>query len=350
MKIFKMILSFLLILLLLGGCSRPEAKEPVTEPEKQQEPVENRKIYSYFAGQLGDTVYTTNYRGSRLDSTAHQKLYAAEKGELGSLLVTEKYLYLSDESQNLVRMGHDGSEPIILAQHLYTFLYMDGWLYYSNNQGLCRLKDGEAASELLQAKVTLEDADSGYLYYNRDYYNDFYRCKTDGSGEEKVRMPQSCQHRAVQDGWIYYYMDPWDEAKGARQYSLRRVRPDGSEDTLLDDQAEGVGMFVVRDSWLYYGNLEKRLHVETGEEQLLMPPALTFFAAHNWMTLGDVVGDHLYVELQIDDANWYDLVRVPLSSIGDDPASHAQHLEEGQWVDLTAERYEQWVEVFYAAD
>lgn len=343
MKIFKIFSILSAMVLLLSGCS--------AEQEKTGE-----KHYGYYAAQVGDTVFTTNYRSCRLDKqntdgSGHQLLYEAKEQNgytdwLGEVVATEDWIYFIDENNCLIRMSHDGSVSHLLKREVYRLIWADGWLYVDSD-GIFFLQEGDTTLEpLVVDYARLLDVDGGYLYYRKhDSVLQVHRCKADGSGEEELLpLDQKEYFLLAQDGWIYYSRSEWSDAEQAWQYSTGRLRPDGSEKAVLLDVA---GELCVADGWMYYDLFQHRKNLETGEIQEIFTYDDAFFTKNSMTYARRVAGDYLYLENQIDDANWYDLLRFPLDRIGNGFVNSGEHLKDGKWIPLTEESYRDWIDGFY---
>jgi hypothetical protein len=107
----------------------------------------------------------------------------------------------------------------------------DGWAYYLDMGGICRIRtDGSKHQVLLEKKVSSFCFADGWIYYQIKYDNDrLYRMKPDGGAQTRVTQEEVGCWTVGADGHIYY-------ANKTDHEKIYRVRYDGSGRRKLSDQ------------------------------------------------------------------------------------------------------------------
>ncbi len=141
----------------------------------------------------------------------------------------DRIYYVGGEEENcLYAMEFDGTEVTLLREeradcHLSGVEFLDGRIHYAE---------------------TDDPIFGKYDPENDEYYTDWgetqcYSVKTDGTDKKEQigGMPES-------DGWIYRWVKQYGD------HRICRIRPDGSEKTVLTDFE--VRYYWVYDGWVYY--------------------------------------------------------------------------------------------------
>ncbi|MDK9712420.1 DUF5050 domain-containing protein [Acidaminobacter sp.] len=234
----------------------------------------------------GDWVYynTDTFTGPvkkmKLDGGDQESVI--EKAAMRLNLVGD-WLYFIDGGfyNSLARVKTDGTGyGLILDASCSELIVRDEWMYFINASDQNRLYkvkiDGTDLTLLSEDAARGLNLSGDWLYYSltgEDFFikEGIYKVKTDGSSRTKLSDTRFLT-MAVEGGWIYFSL----EDPNTFEYQLRKMKTDGSEDTLLDNQALATIAGVYED-WLYYFNgmeeeglIRTRLD-GTGKEVLIGP-------------------------------------------------------------------------------
>ena len=173
---------------------------------------------------------------------------------------SEGWVYLFMDA-GLYKMRSDGSEKVKIEHKMVGSIggtgnlnVVDGWIYYTDfHNGIFRLRtdgtDLENISEFSAGSMCVYD---GWIYFSKretdpnpsggNFYT-LYKVRTDGSDLTEIIGNPIKTTINVADGWIYYVMSG----------SIRKIRIDGTQDSLVYDRGDSVGLTSV-DNFTVYGD------------------------------------------------------------------------------------------------
>jgi len=128
------------------------------------------------------------------------------------------------------------------------FAQQGDWIYYTNGQALHKRRtDGSEKTLLTGYCNSYINVVGEWVYFSTGYLS---RIRTDGTGESRLTDMNNDQYIngqyiTVVSDWIYYRNEN-------DNYSIYKIRTDGSENTKLND--ESIHYINVEDGWIYYTN------------------------------------------------------------------------------------------------
>ncbi|MDR0197319.1 MAG: DUF5050 domain-containing protein [Oscillospiraceae bacterium] len=167
--------------------------------------------------------------------------------------------------------------------------YNDGWIYYnktgvwSENAGLYKIREDGAG------EVKISDLDARYINAVGDYvyftvYNtdaegippgcSLYKIRADGTGETLLYEETAAffENVTVVGDWVYYNryaVTGYDDREYDRSTSVYRIMTDGTEHTRLNEiDSEGINIVNDRIYYMSGGNIYK-MRLDGGENTLI---------------------------------------------------------------------------------
>jgi len=144
----------------------------------------------------------------------------------------------------------------------------DGYVYYATNTSyesgaIYRMREGGWAESEDEPEIVVEAPIlgvflilDGWIYYNREsadeyYAPDMYRVRPDGS-DNQIFCQGAFSQAAYTDGWIYFIHRPPVPPPTDVSGSIAKIRPDGSDFTVIIDPYEWSDL-ILSDGFVYYG-------------------------------------------------------------------------------------------------
>jgi hypothetical protein len=169
--------------------------------------------------------------------------------------VVGDWIYFRDTSgeyRELCKMRTDGSEYTKLLDGYIDYISVsDDWIYYGNGNENFRFykvrTDGSESTALTEVQALYTCVFGDWAYYCPTDGSGFFRTSIDGSETEKLSAWHITLY-CMADGWIYYLNN--DD-----NYSIRRMRLDGSEDEEVFQYDKGIAtMNIAGDTILFSVN------------------------------------------------------------------------------------------------
>lgn len=177
------------------------------------------------------------------------------------------YIYYSD-GNSVRRVKSDGSGDEAFTDFYSTFLFVtDGWVYYTDNENHPeypdyhlsapvihrRKEDGTADERISPVPASDISYNDGYIYYTPYYGPDGY---TYGTGLRRIKPDGSDESTIYPDSINSYYFDGGYIYIGIAGGDIIRVTMDGSDATDIIDASEysALGIFdvIFDDEYIYY--------------------------------------------------------------------------------------------------
>lgn len=242
----KSLLLLLTLLLLLSGCGKTAASSETTYsfPEDNLPNVTSNNFYTSFS--------------NRDDLNAVYEYPQENPPYIGWGQEYKGYIYCQDaENEKLYRYKPDGSELKLISEEIEgDFYIIDDWIYYCSipedrRKGICINKiqlDGKnhtLIKENIQDFYIYDD----WIYFCRfiedeaDGYVSINKSRLDGSDESILEDEASCRfsYQFFND-YIYYVNIAGD--------TLCRIKPDGTD--LFKIKAKDINQFTITENYIYY--------------------------------------------------------------------------------------------------
>jgi hypothetical protein len=173
----------------------------------------------------------------------------------------------------------------------------DGWLYYTKDNGLYKMKSDWTGKTKLADNFEAQFivVDSGVIFY-ADKDMNLYRMNTDGTAGAKILSEGKLMGIEVSDGWVYYNVKP---------SGLYKMRIDGTENTKLADISDFMGEMKISGDWVYYvaGTSIYRMKTDgTGQAKLADGKAGMMQVKDGWVYYDEMSGEktHVLMRIKID--------------------------------------------------
>ena len=239
--------------------------------EKQK--LDDISTFVYCINVIGDWVYYCASPSSdslndgylmkiRTDGSQRQELEHQEKGHCSFLLAVKNTLYYF-AAGGLYSLKDDGTDRKLLVEckiSILPFFLLEGdYLYYvkndisyvypetTNRWEFLRVKTDGSEKHTLASGISNSEGsyrllmiNDGWIYYeNQTDNNSKYKCKLDGSSNEKIEFPMS---RFVKDGWIYF------DDNGA----ITKSKINGTEKKQILDLKMSYDLYILEDGWIHF--------------------------------------------------------------------------------------------------
>ncbi|HWP80451.1 MAG TPA: DUF5050 domain-containing protein [Candidatus Acidoferrum sp.] len=211
-------LTLAISLSVLTGCqlSQTEAEPPA---DGQAGEVIGIKGTEFAVDEDGNAYYSHDGKMFRRDINGQEKMFT-DRGIL--IFIKDDWVYYMDYSTRIFKMKTDGSDKVLLTD-----------------------RDTGAGLMLIGDSIYSADGDDG---------DSIFRMDTNGENLQAVNSHDCNRFVGYQDEWLYYIRDNDEYKKNKetmKEFSLYRVRADGSEVTLISDY-DSPYIFIDGDSIYYY--------------------------------------------------------------------------------------------------
>jgi len=212
----------------------------------------NNIVNGGYMAKQGEWIYYNNLYEAiykiRADGSGKSKII---DGVGRNINVIGEWLYYGGGS-GIHKIRTDGTgETVIysvgdsdLDNWIENFIVIGDLIYYSTYTGLYKMNtDGTNKIKMCDGQPMYLNVVDEWIYY-QDHMDNWYLCKirTDGTGKAKIGNEDGGDI-IESSGWIYY--------RSPGGHSLRKIRPDGSDLTILD-QDTSIGNINVVGEWIYY--------------------------------------------------------------------------------------------------
>ena len=240
----------------------------------------NRMNFSCFAvsdgwyyGQTRDDAGFSEFSKFRTDGSEKARL---DIGVAYNVIIQDGYVYytmMRHTSQGIYRARTDGTGNEKLTSAFGEFQIVGDQLYYVDQSYLysdeyassdeitlpsdtchlyrCNLDGSDPVEIIAKPTCYFYVLGNAILYQDDNDLSSLHVCGLDGSGDKKIA--EGYAYYPIYDGeYIYFVHTDHDEADRSQ---IRRVRPDGTEQTVVADRNTSGGM-LLRDDSIYYINLD----------------------------------------------------------------------------------------------
>lgn len=189
-------------------------------------------------------------------------------GNYGKFAADDKYLFYSDNVNDipLNRINLDGSNKVLLSDDTKgscsCINVINGWIYYLKSYVIFNGYNVNFDSKLYRVDINgsnptliskFSESVEGVqivddmIYYSRDD-GKIFKMTLDGKDIQEVAS-EGGSDMIVTSGWIYY-QNVHKNNDGNNEFSLHKVKMDGTEDQLITNIK--IGSWTVDGEWIYY--------------------------------------------------------------------------------------------------
>lgn len=158
----------------------------------------------------------------KINGTGNSRLGEDKANSVNVVGDTIYYINKNDKGR-IYALSTDGTNRRLVFDDIaYKLQVVDGWIYYTNNRGLYKVKiDSNQKTILAEGNVQYLNIQGEWIYYviSADT-NNLYKARLDGSSRTALKCNDPLMINIV-DEWIYYI-------NGSRTPSLYRIKKDGT--------------------------------------------------------------------------------------------------------------------------
>jgi hypothetical protein len=229
-------------------------------------------LYGYSRESYVCRIKTDGTQFEMLDDEDYNAAYVSVVGE---------YIYYGspglDDGSYIKRMRLDGSEKTVLwstkkRSYLDEVFVFEDYIYFSGYEGrinqadtafIKRIRlDGSEVETLAGESNTktpgfyqIARIDNGWIYYGRSEYKKETKMRLDGTDKTRWDFYNEVNGYII-DGWVYDYYPHFNDYDDGGKY---RIKPDGTQETLILDDAKWMPTTGIHGGWIYYHS-QKGLH------------------------------------------------------------------------------------------
>ena len=225
----------------------------------------------WYYGQTWDDAGFSEFSKLRTDGSEKTRL---DIGTAYNVIIHDGYVYytmMRFTSQGIYRVRTDGKDNAILSEAFGEFQIVGDQLYYVDQTYLysdeyassdeitlpadtchlyrCNLDGSDPVEIIAKPTCYFSVLGNAVLYQDDNDLSSLHVCGLDGSDDKKIA--EGYAYYPIYDGEYIYYMHTDHDEEDRSQ--IWRVRPDGTEQTVVADRNTSGGMLLRGDS-IYYVN------------------------------------------------------------------------------------------------